>query len=259
MSISTFIPSVWANELILGFEEQSIIAQVTFPVPTTKSGKYIINKMGEVSVQKYQGQVEYGELDLTSVEVPFDTANYFAFAIKDLDKAQVASDLRAPALEKATAKMAKTVDEDMVARVLASEAHKEVVALSKSNVYDAIVDANLRLNQKDVPATNRVVLCGHDVIAMLLKDADFKASVHRNVMENGMEVFRINGVEILPTNRVAAGTIIVLHKSAVAYGMQIDEVEALRLPDTFADGVRGLHNYGITVVLPEAIEIVAAQ
>ena len=93
----------------------------------------------------------------------------------------------------------------------------------------------------------------------LLKDTDFKVNAHHDVMTNGMEVYRVNGVTILPTSRVADGDITAIHKSAVAYGMQLDNMEAMRLESTFADGIRGLQNFGITVVRPEAIEIVKAK
>lgn len=256
MSVKSFIPAVMANELLLGFEEQAIIAQVTFPVETTARGSYIINKFGEITVADYAGQVEYAELNTTSLEVKFDTAKYFAFTVADIDKAQVAGDIKNPALQNASHKMAKTVDEDMVARILESGANAKEVALSKTNVYEELVDLNVRLSEKDVPMADRVVLVGHDVIGLLLKDAEFKASAHHDVMTNGMEVYRVNGVQIIPTNRVGKGHMIGMHKSAVAYGLQIDEVEALRLESQFADGVRGLQNYGITVVREEAIEIV---
>lgn len=259
MAVTSFIPQVWANELILGFEGQAIIAQCTFPVPTV-GNKYIINKFSDITVADYEGSVEYADLNTTAVEVPFDTAKYFAFSIKDLDKAQVAGDLRQPALQNASYKMAKTVDDAMVAKIMASEAHAETKKLEKAyEAYEAIVDLNMKLNKKDVPMTDRVILVSYDVLGLLLKDSDFKVNSHHDVMTNGMEVYQVNGVTILPTNRVEDGCIIALHKSAVAYGMQLDEVEAMRLEASFADGIRGLQNFGITVVRPEAIEIIKAK
>lgn len=259
MAVTSFIPQVWSNELILGFEGQALIAQCSFPVPTV-GNKYIINKFGDITVSTYEGTVEYGELSTVSVEVPFDTANYFAFAIKDLDKAQVAGDLRAPAIQTASNSMAKKVDEAMLAKIKASGANATVKALAKpTDAYEAIVDVNMKLNKKDVPMTDRVILVAYDVLGLLLKDSDFKVNAHHDVMTNGMEVYRVNGVTILPTSRVADGDIIAIHKSAIAYGMQLDNMEAMRLESTFADGIRGLQNFGITVVRPEAIEIVKAK
>ena len=259
MAVTSFIPSVWSNELLLGFESQALIAQCSFTVPKV-GNKYIINKFGNITVSAYEGTVSYGELNTVSVEVPFDTANYFAFAIKDLDAAQAAGDLRAPAIQTASYNMAKKVDEAMLTKIKASGAHKETKALTKAyEAYEAIVDVNMRLNKKDVPMTDRVILVAYDVLGLLLKDTDFKVNSHHDIMTNGMEVYMVNGVTILPTSRVADGDIIAIHKSAIAYGMQLDNLESMRLETTFADGIRGLQNFGITVVRPEAIEIVSAS
>ena len=66
----------------------------------------------------------------------------------------------------------------------------------------------------------------------------------------------LNGVRVLPTNRVADATVIVMHKSAVAFGMQLEQMEALRLQDSFSDAIRALEVFAVAVVREEAIEIV---
>ena len=86
-------------------------------------------------------------------------------------------------------------------------------------------------------------------------EKDLKADFHRDVVANGVE-YRVNGVQLLQTNRVADGTIIALSKQAVAYGMQLDQMEALRLQDSFSDAIRALEVFAVAVVRPEAIEIV---
>ena len=89
-------------------------------------------------------------------------------------------------------------------------------------------------------------------------EKDLKADFHQNVVENGME-YRVNGIQIIPTNRVADGTVIILQKSAVAYGMQLEKMEALRLEGSFDDAIRALEVFAVEVVRPEAIEIVKPQ
>lgn len=255
MSVQSFIPAMWQAELLESFKGQAIIEQITFPVPTV-GGKLIINKMGAVAVREYEGSVQYDNLNTESIEVPFDQKRYMAIKIGDVDQAQVAGELRAPAIREGAYQLAKAVDEHAVAKIMGSEAHKTTVTLSKENVYESIVDANRALDRKDVPANDRVIVCGHDVVAMLEKD--LKANFHRDVVADGVE-FRVNGVRLLPTNRVADGTIIIMHKSAVAHGMQLEKMEALRLQDSFSDAVRALEVFAVEVVREEAIEIVSAQ
>ena len=138
---------------------------------------------------------------------------------------------------------------------MGSSAHATTLGLTKANVYEAIVDANRALDRKDVP-NDRIILCGWDVISMLEKD--LKADFHKDVVADGM-AYRLNGVEVLPTNRVADGTVIVLSKQAVAYGMELSSMEALRLEGSFHDAVRALELFAVEVVRSEAIEIVKPQ
>ena len=255
MSVQNFIPTMWQAELLEAFHGQAIVDQITFPVPT-EGGKLVINKMGAVAVKQYEGNVTYDELSTDKVEVPFDQKRYMAIKIGDVDAAQVAGELRAPAVREGAYQLAKAVDDHAIAQIMASEAHKTTASLTKANAYEAIVDANRALDRKDVPAQDRVILCGFDVIGMLEKD--LKANFHRDVVAEGVE-YRVNGVRLLPTNRVADGTVIVLHKSAVAHGMQLEKMEALRLQDSFSDAIRALEVFAVEVVRPEAIEIVAAE
>ena len=255
MSVNSFIAAMWQAELLESFKGQAIVEQITYPVPT-QGGKLIINKMGAVAVKEYEGQVTYDDLSTEAIEVPFDQKRYMAIKIGDVEAAQVAGELRAPAVREGAYQLAKAVDEHAVAKIMASKAHKTTVALTKENVYEAIVDANRALDRKDVPANDRVIVCGHDVIAMLEKD--LKANFHRDVVADGVE-YRVNGVRLLPTNRVADATLIVMHKSAVAHGMQLEKMEALRLESSFSDAIRALEVFAVEVVREEAIEIVAAK
>ena len=254
MSVQSFIPSMWQAELLEAFHGQAIVDQICFPVPT-QGGKLIINKMGAVAVKEYKGQVQYDDLNTEAIEVPFDQKRYMAIKIGDVDAAQVAGELRQPAVREGAYQLAKAVDQHAVAKIMGSKAHKTTLALTTANVYEAIVDANRALDRKDVPQQDRVIVCGFDVVAMLEKD--LKANFHRDVVGEGVE-YRVNGVRLLPTNRVADATIIVMHKSAVAHGMQLEKMEALRLESSFSDAIRALEVFAVEVVREEAIEIVAA-
>ena len=253
MAVTNFIPSLWQAELLESFKGQAIIDRITYPVPT-EGGKLIINKMGAVAVKDYEGTVTYDDLSTDKVEVPFDQKKFFSIKISDVDAVQVAGDLRAPAVREGAYQLAKAVDDHAVTKILASGANATQVTLDKSNVYDSIVDANRNLDKKDIPQSDRVIVCGYDVIGLLEKSS-MKESFHQDVQANGV-AYRLNGVTVLPTNRVADGTIIVLHKSATAYGMQLEEMEALRLETSFSDAIRALEVFAVEVVREEAIEIV---
>lgn len=253
MSVQSFIPAMWSSELLESFKGQAIIHAITYPVPT-EGGKLIVNRFGAVNVKDYTGQVAYDELETSSMEIPFDQRKYFAIKIADIDAVQVAGELRQPAIREGGYQLAKAVDDHAVAKIMASNANATTVALTKANVYESIVDANRRLDKKDIP-NDRVIVCGWDVVAMLEKD--LKADFHRDVVANGIE-YRVNGVQLLPTNRMADGTVVILSKQAVAYGMQLEKMEALRLEGSFDEAIRALEVFAVQVVREEAIEIIKA-
>lgn len=255
MGVENFIKTMWQSELIEEFRGQALIHEITYAVPT-EGGKLIINKMGAVAVKEYEGNVEYDELNTTKVEVPFDQQRYFAIKIHDVEACQLAGDIRQPAIREGGYRLAKAVDDHAVEKIMGSNAHKTTVALTKANAYEEIVKANRELDKKDVP-NDRVIVCGWDVISML-ETGDMKDNFHQDVVANGMQ-YRLNGVRVVPTNRVQAGTVIILSKQAVAYGMQLNELEALRLESSFSDAVRGLEQFAVAVVREEAIEIIKAN
>lgn len=251
MSIQHFIPTFWQESLLEQFHSQNIVDRITYPVEA-RGGKLIINKMGAVTVSEYEGTVSYADLDTTKVEIPFDQTRYFAVKVADIDAVQACGDVMSPAIREGAYQLAKAVDQHAVEKIMASDAHATSLNLTKANVYEAIVDANRALDRKDIP-NDRIILCGWDVVSLLEKD--LKADFHKDVVADGM-AYRLNGVEVLPTNRVADGTVIVLSKQAVAYGMELNSMEALRLEGSFHDAVRALEVFAVEVVRSEAIEIV---
>ena len=44
-----------------------------------------------------------------------------------------------------------------------------------------------------------------------------------------------------------------LHKSAIGFGTQLQETEAMRLESDFADGIRGLQVAGAKTLRPKAV------
>lgn len=62
----------------------------------------------------------------------------------------------------------------------------------------------------------------------------------------------INGMQVMCSEELPANVIIANHKSAIGAAKQINEVEAMRLQNKFADGIRGLCVYGDKVLRDDA-------
>ena len=68
---------------------------------------------------------------------------------------------------------------------------------------------------------------------------------------------RLMGFDVItsPFLDDSAPMAIAFHQPALAYVSQVNEQEALRDQDSFADRVRGLHVYGGKIVRPTAVQI----
>nr|WP_245566450.1 phage capsid protein [Tuberibacillus calidus] len=254
--------------MLANFHKTSIADVITTPPSEVRGNTIVFNRIGNVQIKDYEGSVSWDGLTTSSVELPMDQKKYFAFTVDDVDKVQASGDMVDAATAEASATLQETVD-SFVLSLYTDVAADNVIgddttpkALDKTNVYDYIVDLGTLLNKKKVPKVNRYVVINSDVLGLLSKDDRFtKQPV---VLENGVvEGQSINGLQVVVSEELAknangAYKILALHQSAIGHGKQLDEVEAMRLQDSFADGVRGLMVYGGAVLRPEAMAVLTA-
>lgn len=256
MAVDNFKPTLWEGALIANFHSISI-ADVLATAPTDiKGSKVIFNRIAGGTLKEYEGKVEWDQIDTEPVEMIFDKKKYFAFALDDVDKVQLKADVMTATTKEHAAVLAETYDKDFFAALLAgtvmkigsSSAKKKV---TPANAYDYIVDIGTMLSKKKVPKTNRYVTVNAEYLGLLSKDKRFTANP--KVLENGVvEGQVINGMQVMCSEELPANVILANHKSAIGAAKQIDEMEAMRLQDKFADGIRGLCMYGDKVLRDDA-------
>ncbi|HDR7694338.1 phage capsid protein [Bacillus thuringiensis] len=267
MSVATFIPTIWEARLMANFHKRSIADLITTKPAKIEGNKIIFNRVGAVNVKDYSGSVEWDDTNPSKVEINMDQKKYFAFKVDDVDAVQAAGDLIDPHTQEAGSVLQETVDTFVLG--LYTGAHKDnvigtdsaAIELSPKNAYDYIVDLNTKLNMKKVPKTERFTIINSQVLGLLSKDDRFtKQPV---ILENGVvEGQVINGSQIVVSEEIhnTSGKykILALHKSGIGHGKQLNETEAQRLQNSFADGVRGLMVYGAGVLRPESLAILTA-
>ncbi|PFC50523.1 hypothetical protein COJ11_30450 [Bacillus cereus] len=264
MSVATFIPTIWEARLMANFHKRSIADLITTKPAKIEGNKIIFNRVGAVNVKDYSGSVEWDDTNPSKVEINMDQKKYFAFKVDDVDAVQAAGDLIDPHTQEAGSVLQETVDTFTLG--LYTGAHKDnvigtdyaAIELLPKNAYDYIVDLNTKLNVKKVPKTERFTIINSQVLGLLSKDDRFtKQPV---ILENGVvEGQIINGSQIVVSEEIhnTSGKykILALHKSGIGHGKQLNETEAQRLQNSFADGVRGLMVYGAGVLRPEALAV----
>lgn len=256
MSVESFKPTLWEGALIANFHSLSIADVLATPPSDIKGNKVTFNRVAAGTLKDYTGTVEWADINTTPVDMVFDKKKYFAFALDDVDKVQTKGDVMAATTKEHSAVLSEAYDKDFFAALLAgttmkigsSSAKKKVTPV---NAYDFIVDLGTMLSKKKVPKVNRFVTVNADYLGLLSKDKRF--TDNPKVLENGIvEGQVINGMQVMCSEELPANVILASHKSAIGAAKQIEEMEAMRLQDKFADGIRGLCVYGHKVLREDA-------
>lgn len=256
MSVDNFKPTLWEGALIANFHSVSI-ADVLATRPTEiKGNKVIFNRIAGGTLKDYEGQVDWENINTTPVEMLFDKKKYFAFALDDVDKVQLRSEVMTATTKEHAAVLAETYDKDFFAALEAGTKIKIGSAGTKKKVtpasaYDYLVDMGTELSKKKVPKTNRFVTVNAEYLGLLSKDKRFTANP--KVLENGVvEGQTINGMQVMCSEELPKNVVLANHKSAIGAAKQLEEMEAMRLQSKFADGIRGLCVYGDKVLREDA-------
>ena len=249
MAVTNFIPQIWEARLMAKFHERSVGQLITTAPTKIEGNKIIFNKVSDIALKDYEGSVSFDDLTTSKVELPMDVKKYWAFKVDDVDAVQAAGNLIDPHVAEAGYGLQEATD-----KLILDEALKTSHTVEGEKAYDVIVKANTQLNKHKVPKAERFAIVNAEALEELHLDARFVANY--TVLENGIiEGAKINGVQLVFSEELNGGefAIVVLHKSAIGFGKQLEETEAMRLQNAFADGVRGLQVCGVKTLREEAV------
>ena len=258
--MANFLRKLWEARLIENYNEVSVLNLMTTAPSEMTAEAVVFNKMGAGTINDYEGTVNWEDVDTSAVEMLFDFKKYFAAKVGDIDAAQAQPNMELidAFAAKQSAEMSERVDAYAYAKYAAGAGTKITgkTISAAEDMYDYIVDLGVELGKKKVPVSNRYVVIGWDALGLLQKDKRFthNPDVLANGIVNGQ---KINGMTIVVSANAPAGTIIALHKGAVGFGTQINELEGMRLQNAFADGVRGLTVAGAAVLNADGVATLA--
>lgn len=269
MAITNFVPEIWSSALLKALRDRLTYAQAgvvnrNYEGDIARAGDTVhITNFVDPSVRDYtkNGTITWDLLTDAQQSLIVDQAEYFAFKVDDIDKRQAIGGFVAEATTGAAYNLAAEADDYvaglMVAAVPADNQLDPVTAgTSDGDVYNALVDLRTALTRSNTPDAGRFAIVPPEVYSVLLKDDRFiraEAAGTTAGLRNGV-VGRAAGFDIVESNRVpedsGAYTVVAGHSIATTYAEQIASTEAMRLENSFADGVRGLHLYGAKVIRP---------
>lgn len=275
MAITKFTPKIWSASLLTALRDRLTYAQAgainrNYEGEISRAGDSVhITAFEDPEIRTYtkNGAITWDLLSDVQQTLIVDQADYFAFKVDDIDKRQALPGFIDETTRGASYNLAAKTD-SYVAGLMVTGADNTVTGgalATPDEAYGLLVDLRTALTKSNTPDDGRFVIVPPEVYALLLKDDRFinaSASGETQALRNAV-VGRAAGFTIIESNRVPeeAGTFSIVsgHGIATTFAEQIASVEAVRLQDTFGDGVKGLHLYGGKVLRPDNLAVVKAS
>lgn len=279
MAVSSFVPQVWAAELLVALEKSLVYGQpgvvnTDYEGEISQYGDTVsVNSVGDPTIGDYtaHSDISVEALDTTAATLKIDVAKYFAFEVDDIEARQVRNGggLMATAAQRAAYRLRDELDQYLAGLMAEDVASANVLAdqtvADGDAAVQALIDLGVKLDEANVPSEGRWVVVPPAFHGKLLHSDLFvrvDASGTSEGLRNG-QVGRALGFDVLKSNNVPSGDaspagdmVIAGHPMATSLAQQINKVEAARMEKRFADMIKGLHLYGGKVFRPECLAAV---
>lgn len=280
MSVTHFIRTVWSEKIQKDLEEKCKLVKDctrTYEGDCEYARTVKILAVGDPTIGPYIGQdINIEEMTDSSQDLVIDVQNYFAFEVKDVDKAQSVPGLpeeyqqksvRGLALKRekfigalVAGKAQSSADEEAGNDTYKEGATKVITATNKTKaaIKTAIDDAIITLRENNFDDAGVVEIDPRDY--KLFKDELIELKTANDELIKRGVVGTYDNYEVKSTNNVYRDDThvycIVRSKQAIAFAGQINEVEAGRMEKRFSDYVRGLDTFGAKIIAQKEIVVV---
>lgn len=215
--------------------------------------------VGDPTIGQYTGaDINIEEMTDDSQLLPIDQANYFAFQVNDIDKAQSVPGLPEKFQEKAVHGLAVKRDAYVANLIKSGTNVTTATAKTQTAIKTAIDEAIVALRERnfDEEAVIEISPSVYNVFKNNLIELKTNNDelIKKGVvgMYDNMKVIMTNGLAKDDTHVYCA----IRGRKAIAFCGQINEVEAGRMERRFADYVRGLDTFGSKVIDNSRLQVV---
>lgn len=277
MSVKFFQQTIWSKKIQDDLEEKcKLVMDCTrkYEGDCQYAKTVRILGVGDPTIGNYTGaDITIEEMTDKSQELTIDVQKYFAFEVKDVDKAQSVPGLPEKYQEKAVQKLAvqrekfigalvagkaqSTADEEEGNDTFKEGATIIITATNKTRaaIKEALDDAIITLRENNFDDAGVIEVDPRDY--KLFKDELIELKTANDALIKRGVVGEYDNYEVKSTNNVYKDDqytyCIVRSKNAVAFAGQINEVEAGRMEKRFSDYVRGLDTYGAKIIAQKEI------
>ena len=277
MSVQHFIQTIWSKKIQDDLEEKCKLVQDCtreYEGDCQYANTVKILAVGDPTIGNYTGKdIDIEEMSDSSQNLVIDVQKYFAFEVKDVDKAQSVPGLPEKYQQKAMRKLALT-REKFIGALVAGKAQSTADEEAGNAVYKEGAKTTVTAEGNDQAAVKAAI----DEAMITLRENNFDDA---GIIEISPRVYKIfknelielktandelikrgvvgeyDGYDVKSTNNVyndgAHVYCIVRSDKAIAFAGQINEVEAGRMERRFSDYIRGLDTYGAKIIAQDEI------
>ncbi len=261
MSVAHFQQTIWSKHIQDDLEKKCKLVQnclTTYQGDVKQAGSVKILGVGEPTISKYTGKVETEQMSDRSQMLVIDQANYFSFYVDDVDQAQSVPGLAEEYRRKAVHGLAVKRDSYIAGLIKVASNATPASDLTEAAVKTAIDAAIVALRERDFDEEGVIEIS--PAVYNVFKNQLITLSTNNpEYIKKGI-VGMYDGFEVIMSNNMAKDETYVYccvrGKKAIAFAGQINEVEALRAQDTFADIVRGLDTFGAKTIDEARIQVI---
>jgi hypothetical protein len=280
MAVSNFIPELWTAKILVALRKKAVAGNLVnrdYEGEIRRAGDTVnITSINDVTIGNYtkHTDITWEDIDDATRALVIDQQKYFAFELDDIERAQAVNGgaVLNQALDNATYQLRDVADSFLLAAMntavqgTANDLGTVAIHTTAKNLYDSFVDLAVTLDVDNVPEEGRFAIVSPALHGRLLKLDEFitpgdqagPAARTNGYIGSiaGLDLYKSNNLPAVTDALATGGIAIAGHSMATTFAEQITKVEAVRLQDRFADGVKGLHVYGAKVVRPTALAVV---
>ena len=263
MAVTNFIQSIWSKKIQDSLEMEcklvdNCLRDYEGDCKYAQSVKIL--GVGEPTIGKYDGTKDITIEDMKDAGqlLTIDQANYFAFYVDDVDKAQSVQGLPEEYQRKAVHGLAVARDSYVAELIKGATNATTATNLTQDAVKQAIDDAIVALRERNFAEDGVIEIT--PAVYNVFKNCLITLSTNNpEYIKKGI-VGMYDGFEVVMSNNMAKdgshAYCDVRGKKAIAFAGQINEVEALRAEKRFKDIIRGLDAFGAKVIDEARIQAV---
>ena len=264
MAVTNFIQQIWSRDIQKDLELKCKLVDNclrSYEGDCKYARSVKILGVGEPTISAYSGDtpLTYEKMSDRGQDLVIDQQYSFSFLVDDIETAQSVPGLREEYQRKAVHGLAVKRDSYVASLIKGVTSNvTTATALSQEAVKTAIDNAIVALRERnfDEDGVSEITPAVYNVF----KNCLITLSTDNPEYIKKGKVGVYDGFDVIMSNNMAKDTTHaycdIRGKKAVAFAGQINEVEAMRSEQHFADLVRGLDTFGAKVIDEQRIQVV---